>query len=228
MSNSKLDTRIYQLKVTLKGSNPAIWRRILIQEDKTLTDLHYVIQIIMGWTDYHLNQFTIYKKSYTIPNVIGNISGGGSWGKNVKLNELKLKINKKFFYEYDFTAGWEFDIVLESIIPLNQNKKYPTCIAGVGKSPEEECGGIERFNYLKDYWTNQAEEILTNFLIAAASKKNARKLICDILVVEELEKVKYWLEIDKYDRMDVNRYLKLYAKGDERWQEAFDEVICFA
>ena len=52
----------------------------------------------MGWTDYHLNQFTIYKKSYTIPNVIGNISGGGSWGKNVKLNELKLKINKKFIF----------------------------------------------------------------------------------------------------------------------------------
>ena len=34
-----------------------IWRRFMIQSDKTLKDLHYVIQMLMGWTDYHLNEF---------------------------------------------------------------------------------------------------------------------------------------------------------------------------
>ena len=34
-----------------------------------------------------------------------------------------------------------------------------------------------------------------------------------------------WLNIDKYKRKQVNKYLKLYAKNDDRWQEAFDEVL---
>ena len=48
---------IYQFKVHLKNISPMIWRRFLIQSTSTLQDLHYVIQIIMGWTDYHLNEF---------------------------------------------------------------------------------------------------------------------------------------------------------------------------
>ncbi|MFK7974057.1 MAG: hypothetical protein AB8B66_04280 [Rickettsiaceae bacterium] len=34
-----------------------IWRRFLIQSDMTLKDLHYVIYILMGWMNYHLNEF---------------------------------------------------------------------------------------------------------------------------------------------------------------------------
>ena len=46
--------KIYQFKVRLKDVNPMIWRRFMIQSDKTLKDLHYVIQMLMGWTDYVL------------------------------------------------------------------------------------------------------------------------------------------------------------------------------
>ena len=55
--------RIYQFKVRLKDVNPMIWRRFMIQSDKTLKDLHYVIQMLMGWTDYHLNEFIIHRGS---------------------------------------------------------------------------------------------------------------------------------------------------------------------
>lgn len=54
MDNS---AKIYQFKVRLKNISPMIWRRFLIQSNNTLKDLHYVIQILMGWTDYHLNEF---------------------------------------------------------------------------------------------------------------------------------------------------------------------------
>ena len=152
--------QIYQFRINLKKITPMIWRRILIQNDKTLADLHYVIQIVMGWTDYHLNEFIIHGKRYTIANNIGMPSANGSSGKNVKLSDLKLRLNRRFLYSYDFTANWEFEIRLEKILPVNPKKTYPTCISGSGASPDEECGGPSQFNWLRDQWSYRSYEIM--------------------------------------------------------------------
>jgi len=37
-----------------------IWRRVLVRSDMTLSGLHQVIQIAMGWEDYHLHAFRIH------------------------------------------------------------------------------------------------------------------------------------------------------------------------
>jgi hypothetical protein len=41
---------IYQLKVVLLGISPMIWHRLLVRGDSTIADLHYIIQIAMGWS----------------------------------------------------------------------------------------------------------------------------------------------------------------------------------
>lgn len=51
--------RIYQIKITLQGTRPAIWRRVLVPADATLTGLHRIVQAAMGWEDYHLWRFEI-------------------------------------------------------------------------------------------------------------------------------------------------------------------------
>ncbi|NOR24685.1 MAG: hypothetical protein GQ542_09885 [Desulforhopalus sp.] len=40
---------IYQLKVVLLGISPMIWRRLLVCNTSTITDLHHILQITMGW-----------------------------------------------------------------------------------------------------------------------------------------------------------------------------------
>jgi hypothetical protein len=45
---AKKPAQIYQLKVTLKNSQPSIWRRILVPSDITLDRLHHVLQETMG------------------------------------------------------------------------------------------------------------------------------------------------------------------------------------
>ena len=221
----KSEQKIYQFKIILKGVTPEIWRRILIYSDNTLADLHYVIQIIMGWTDYHLNEFIIHKQYYSIPNIIGGTSGSSYVGKNVKLCDLKLRTNKKFSYLYDFTAGWKFDIILEKTLPIDQKATYPTCISGAGASPEEECGGADWFLKRKDHWEYEIYEVLDELVAAFADEKNASKRICDVIDIEKVEQAQYWMNVNKYKRKNVNKYLKYYANNDERWREAFDEII---
>ncbi|EKE96652.1 MULTISPECIES: plasmid pRiA4b ORF-3 family protein [unclassified Tolypothrix] len=50
---------IYQLHIFILGISPMIWRRVKIRSDSTIADLHYIIQIAMGWTDSHLHRFII-------------------------------------------------------------------------------------------------------------------------------------------------------------------------
>ena len=52
--SEKKQPDIYQVKVTLEGIRPPIWRRILVTSDTTLGKLHSILQVVMGWDDYHL------------------------------------------------------------------------------------------------------------------------------------------------------------------------------
>jgi len=55
--------RVYQLKITLKGIRPPIWRRIQVPETYTFWDLHVAIQDAMGWEDAHLHEFEMVSPS---------------------------------------------------------------------------------------------------------------------------------------------------------------------
>jgi hypothetical protein len=60
---------IHQLKVTLKGIRPPIWRRIQVRSTITLAELHDVIQATMGWYDSHLHEFRVGGTTYGDPAV---------------------------------------------------------------------------------------------------------------------------------------------------------------
>ena len=208
----KSEDKIYQFKVTLKGISPRIWRRMLIQSDSTLADLHNIIQIVMGWTDCYLNEFIISKQYYSIPNILGNTSPSSYTGKNIKLSDLKLKINKSFLYKYDFMAKWKFNITLEKRLPIGQKITYPACVSGAGASPDEECGGVNCFKDQKDYWKYETYKVYEELVRAFADDKNANKRICDVVDIERIEQAQYWKNIDKYEYKDINKQLRFYAK----------------
>ena len=50
---------IYQLKVTLLGTSPPVWRRLLVLAHITLEQLHDVLQTAMGWEDGHMHEFSV-------------------------------------------------------------------------------------------------------------------------------------------------------------------------
>ncbi len=80
------DVYVYQMKVTLEDISPPIWRRIQVTSDTTLSRLHRILQIIMGWSDYHLHEFAIDGISYGIPDREGMFKVKNE--KNVSLNHV--------------------------------------------------------------------------------------------------------------------------------------------
>jgi len=67
---TKIETpqEIYQIKVTLLGTNPSIWRRLLVPADLTLEQLHHILQLAMGWEDSHLHDFRIGQQRFGAPD----------------------------------------------------------------------------------------------------------------------------------------------------------------
>ncbi len=56
----------YSLKVALHDVIPMIWRRLQVQGNTSLTELHHIIQIAMGWDNEYLHSFHIYGEDYGI------------------------------------------------------------------------------------------------------------------------------------------------------------------
>ena len=96
---------------------------MLVRSDSTIKDLHYIMQLLMGWSDYHLNRFTIHGKDYGVFHV-----GGTSFTDDpseAHLADFQFRPKERFLYEYDFIDEWTFDIRLEQILPLDPRKHYP-------------------------------------------------------------------------------------------------------
>lgn len=133
------DENIYQLKVTLKRIKPPIWRRVQVPGNITLYRLHKILQVVMGWYNYHLYQFVIDGTYYSDPDDEGLIEVKNA--RRRKLKDVVGQEKKRFIYEYDFGDGWEHEIIVEKILSPDPGKRYPVCLNGRRACPPEDCGG---------------------------------------------------------------------------------------
>lgn len=145
------DAPVWQLKITLKNSRPPIWRRVLVTGDTSLAKLHWILQIVMGWWDCHLHQFTIHDRDYGVPDrELAEFSERIENEKDVKLMDVLYGAKDRFVYEYDFGDDWLHQIVVEKIVPREEGRRFPVCVAGKRSCPPEDCGGIWGYhNFLK-------------------------------------------------------------------------------
>lgn len=157
---------VYQLKITLNGVRPPIWRRVLVADNTTLARLHAVIQALMGWEDEHLHQFDIDGERFGEATVEGY--------RRVR-DEHKFKLSEvaaaeaKFTYLYDFSVNWEFTVVVEEVNPPAADQVLPLCIKGKRAAPPEHIGGVWGYQALLEAKANPRHPERTRFaeLIAA-------------------------------------------------------------
>jgi hypothetical protein len=173
---------IYQFKIQLKNiSKPPVWRQVLVPEKFTFHDLHQLIQLVFGWENCHLYQFS--PTGYGSNPVIA-IPLKDDWeqpdrnAKTTKLEEFFTTEKQSFVYIYDFGDDWTHQIVLEKI--LSEELKHPVCLAGKGACPPEDCGGPWGYENIKQILANPSHE--------------------------EYEGMKDWLCLDDDEEWDVNLF----------------------
>jgi hypothetical protein len=147
-----MNERFYLLKVQLLGVEPAVWRRFVVPSSITLDRLHDIVQIVMGWTDSHLHEFTIGKKRYT--EYPESKEDGLVCGR-YRLGDLIKQKGRTFRYLYDFGDSWEHELVLEESRYFNPGLRTKlACFEGERACPPEDVGGIPGYfefcNALKD------------------------------------------------------------------------------
>src|SRR5438128_2778547 len=65
LERAQTRVEVYAIKVTLLGTRPPVWRRMLAPRDITLRNLHRTLQTVMGWTNSHLHQFVLHRTDPT-------------------------------------------------------------------------------------------------------------------------------------------------------------------
>ncbi len=137
---------VFQLKVTLQGIKPPVWRRVLVDGASTLDQVHEVIQAAFGWWNYHLHEFEVGDARYGVPDEDYNpeydfgpptIDEG-----QVRLDSVAGE-GSKLDYTYDFGDDWRHRIVVEKVLAADDGAPVtvPACVDGRRACPPEDCGG---------------------------------------------------------------------------------------
>jgi hypothetical protein len=136
---AEVPAQIYQLKVTLREVRPPVWRRFQVRSDMTLEQLHWALQLIIGWTDSHLHQFRAARAASGRARSVGIVSSEDE--RRVVLAEVLRKPKDRLIYEYDFGDGWEHELQLEEVLAVPPEGKFPWVLSGKRACPPEDVGG---------------------------------------------------------------------------------------
>jgi hypothetical protein len=178
---------VLTFKVSLNGSRPLIWRRIIVPDNFTFFDLHCAIQNAMGWSDSHLHQFKVShpKKGQSVKDSTKVIClPNPDWDDEDAIFETFNEKNEylvdwfgtkiqQCVYEYDFGDSWLHTVLLESSTASESDKLYPICTSGKMACPPDDCGGLPGYERIK--------KILKN------KKHPEYKDVCDWLLIENGE-----------------------------------------
>ena len=146
---------LYQIKVTLVGIKPPIWRRLIVKDSIKLDQLHSVLQVTMGWFNYHLHQYIVGKSYIGRPDPDFDMDVTDE--RKVYLQDIISNPKDNFVYAYDFGDGWEHKVVLEKILPLDFSES-PLVVKGKKACPPEDCGGIWGYADFLDAIQNSKNE----------------------------------------------------------------------
>ena len=143
---TKASAPLYQLKVVLNGSKPAIWRRLQVPGSATLGWLHAVLQVAVGWTNSHLHQFRVGEALYS--DLRHNFSEYEDDPEIFDENKANLQqvapLRKAVLaYEYDFGDSWDHRITVEKVLSSDPDvSNGALCLGGARACPPEDCGGL--------------------------------------------------------------------------------------
>lgn len=138
--------KAYQIKVTIKGSKPPVWRRMIIPSGITFQQFSQMINTAMEWGGYHLYSFDFAKLGTYFQEKTDDWDMM-PFGNTETLDAVEyqidsyIEIQKSFTYTYDFGDDWKHMITVEDVIE-DYDQACACVIKFKGNSFPEDCGGV--------------------------------------------------------------------------------------
>jgi hypothetical protein len=155
---------IYTIHITLDGSDPEIWRRFTVPGNITMSALHEVIQVVMGWENCHMYEFLVDGNSLGAANdwvepdpEFGDASG-------VCLMDLIQRKGQNFIYIYDMGDDWMHTCKVEAIGVEEGTKPGILCLGGENACPPEDSGGTYGYYNMLEAVKNPKHKEHAHFL----------------------------------------------------------------
>jgi len=134
------------LRVEIDEVTPAVVRRVEVPLDIRLDELHFVLQIAIGWQNCHPFEF----------RAAG--TDGAAWGlvdrddpdstrlpaERATLADL-LALGPRFHYDYVYGEDWTHSVALEEIAPSTKAAQYPALVSAQGRCPPADIGGVSGY-----------------------------------------------------------------------------------
>lgn len=137
---------VYKFKVRLCELENIIWRDIEITSVSSVAKLGYAVLAAFESTASHLFNIRFDGKRYEIVFEEDDFDDEPAIDPiRTKLSNLKLRVGDKLSVEYDYGAGWEFEMELLSIVEMKRGAgtHYPYVTDGKGKGIIEDTSPYE-------------------------------------------------------------------------------------
>ncbi len=194
------DWGVVRLRVVVRGLSPLIVRTVTVPDVATLAGLHAALLVLFDWSGEHLHEFTIRSISYSSDWIVDGVDT-----RTVTIGSLGLRTGERFSWSYDFTAGWQVDLRVETTTVDTTPAVTVRCVSGRRAGPPEWCDGLNGFHA----WEHRHS--VSGFLDAVVEVRDGVDVDAEPVdvgdAIEHLRAVARWMLRDRFNKTVVNRAL---------------------
>jgi hypothetical protein len=131
-------SEIARLSVEIDDVTPRVVRVVEVPVDIRLDDLHFVLQIAIGWQNGHPFEFRIGDAAWGQPDRDAGIDRVPA--EQCTLADI-LAVGDIFKYDYVLGEDWEHTVSLLSRNEAHREVHYPHLVSAEGRCPPADIGG---------------------------------------------------------------------------------------
>jgi len=131
-------TDIARLRVAVDEVAPAVVRRVEVPLAMRLDDLHFVLQIAIGWQNCHPFEFRFGDRAWGL--VDRDAESNPLPAEGATLAEVHA-LGRSFKYGYVFGEDWQHTVEIEAVAPAEPGVVYPRLVEAHGRCPPADIGG---------------------------------------------------------------------------------------
>ena len=135
-------TEVVTLTVQIDEVSPPVIRRVEVPLSMRLDDLHFVLQIAIGWQNCHPFEFCVGDKAWGL--VDRDAAENPLPAETVTLADI-VPLSRSFKYNYVYGEDWQHTVTVEPVSKPVPGVTYPRLLDGEGRCPPADIGGASGY-----------------------------------------------------------------------------------